>query len=61
MNAKVKGYIKNFANYFLDYSNDCALKWNISGIYSELLIKNLLKSLSIILLKKEQAVDYTRK
>ena len=40
MHVKVNGYIENLANYFLDYSNDCVLKWSISGIYSQLLIKN---------------------
>ena len=61
MYVKAKGYIENLSNYFLDYDNDYVLKWNISGIYSQLLIKNFLKSLSIVLLKKEQVECYTRK
>ena len=56
-----KEYIENLANYFFDYENDYVLEVSISGIYSQLLIKKLLKSLSIFLQKKEQAEYYTRK
>ena len=61
MYVKAKGYIENFANYFLDYDNDYFLKGSIYGLYSQLLIKKILKSLSIALLKKEHAEYYTRK
>ena len=53
MYSKVKRYIDNFADYFPDYDESYIPPRNTFGIYSLLLIKSLLKSLLIILLKRE--------
>ena len=52
MYVKDKEYIEIFDDHFLDYDNDYVPKGSISRIYSQLLIKNLSRSLSTILLKK---------
>ena len=53
MYAKVKGYIANLADYFPDYDESYIPPGNTFGISSQLLIKNLQRSLLIIPSRKE--------
>ena len=61
MYSKVKGYIDNFSDYFPDMIKDISHQENIFGISSQLLIKSLLKSLLIILIRREKSRNSHKK